>query len=271
MNIDEKSVTDPTDAEWTDIVDAYALWERVAAALGRYGQRVAEEAYALGRQRGENTRPVPDVEAAIDRMMRVVPNATHPDLFAELELLIDGGWVRFTTGDRDDIEEMHADLAQTIEEGLTADAQTPQETPQELRFCSGCSQRSWNGDSLPAAELCHECWKKVRTVVHAPVQRYRWTQSGMVEHHAGQYMKPVEVDVARALPLRDGVTTGWQPIERYSDDGEVVVWNGHQAYRAYYQDPDGWFADVDGELLRIVPAPTLFIPVPAQRKEPQSC
>lgn len=54
----------------------------------------------------------------------------------------------------------------------------------------------------------------------------------------------------------------WQPMETYRDDGEVVVvWNG-QPWLGYYQDPDGWFADVDGELLRIDPPPTLWIATP---------
>lgn len=61
----------------------------------------------------------------------------------------------------------------------------------------------------------------------------------------------------------------WQPIETYSDDGEVVVWNG-QPHRAYYQDPDGWFADVNGELLRIEPPPTHWVrpPVVEPWKDP---
>lgn len=56
---------------------------------------------------------------------------------------------------------------------------------------------------------------------------------------------------------------GWQPIETYSDNGEVVVWNGCRAYSAYYQDPDGWFADVDGVVCRIVPPPTHWLNPPA--------
>jgi len=55
----------------------------------------------------------------------------------------------------------------------------------------------------------------------------------------------------------------WMPIDSYRDDGEaVVVWNG-QPWLGYYQDPDGWFADVDGELLRIDPPPTHWVRPPA--------
>lgn len=55
---------------------------------------------------------------------------------------------------------------------------------------------------------------------------------------------------------------GWLPIATYPDDGsDAVVWNG-QPWRGYFQEPDGWFADVDGELLRIDPPPTFWIPAP---------
>lgn len=51
----------------------------------------------------------------------------------------------------------------------------------------------------------------------------------------------------------------WQSIETFQDDGLVVVFNGHQSYVGYYQDGDGWFGEVDGELLRIDPPPTHWI------------
>ena len=54
----------------------------------------------------------------------------------------------------------------------------------------------------------------------------------------------------------------WQPIETHVDTGvPVVVWNG-QPWRGFYQAPDGWFADVDGEMLRIDPPPTHWIAEP---------
>lgn len=51
VNRDEKAVTDLTDAEWTAIVDFDGAWERLQAAVERYGARVAREAYTLGRLR----------------------------------------------------------------------------------------------------------------------------------------------------------------------------------------------------------------------------
>ena len=72
-----------------------------------------------------------------------------------------------------------------------------------------------------------------------------------------------KVQLAVAPPV-----SGWREISEYMDDGEVIVWNGQQAYLAYYQDPDGWFADVDGELLRIVPEPTIWIRVPKALPDP---
>ena len=51
INQDEKAVTDPTETEWTAIVDFDGAWERLQAAVERYGARVAREAYALGRLR----------------------------------------------------------------------------------------------------------------------------------------------------------------------------------------------------------------------------
>jgi hypothetical protein len=54
----------------------------------------------------------------------------------------------------------------------------------------------------------------------------------------------------------------WRPIATCSDDGVVVVWNGRPYLGHYYQDPEGWFADVEGELLRIFPQPTYWIPAP---------
>ena len=55
-----KAVVEPTEQEWNAIVNFDGAWERLQAAVERYGQRVAREAYALGRLR-ENT--------AIDRSL----------------------------------------------------------------------------------------------------------------------------------------------------------------------------------------------------------
>lgn len=72
----------------------------------------------------------------------------------------------------------------------------------------------------------------------------------------------------RVADPRPARAEGWQPIETYADDGEVVVvWNG-QPYLGYYQDADGWFADMaDGDLLRIDPPPTHWTPCPPEGSE----
>jgi len=60
----------------------------------------------------------------------------------------------------------------------------------------------------------------------------------------------------------EGSPQGWQEIGTCPDVGqEVVVWNG-QPWIGYYQEEEGWFADVDGEMIRIDPPPTLWLPAP---------
>jgi hypothetical protein len=57
--------------------------------------------------------------------------------------------------------------------------------------------------------------------------------------------------------------SAWQPIESYHDGAYmIVVWNGEREFFGFYQEPDGWFADQDGELVRIDPPPTHWMPLP---------
>ena len=94
--------------------------------------------------------------------------------------------------------------------------------------CSGCGLR-WEGE-LKGAELCGDCWRKGQAVIQA------------------------EASGVPASPQ-------WLPIASAPKDKPVVIWNG-RPYLGYYQDADLWFTDVDGELLRVEPPPTHWMPLP---------
>jgi hypothetical protein len=53
-----------------------------------------------------------------------------------------------------------------------------------------------------------------------------------------------------------------RPINTAPKDQTIAVWNGEWWSPAYHS-PEGWCADVDGELLRIDPQPTHWMPLPA--------
>lgn len=90
-----------------------------------------------------------------------------------------------------------------------------------------------------------------------------------VEAYLRDTLAPCEADCTCVLhTVQAALTTSsaapaspWKAIDTFQDDGQVVVWNG-QPWRGYYEENDGWSADLDGELLRLDPQPTHWIEEP---------